>query len=237
MTAAEAKAKAKKILEQGLARMGISLPDPTAMERLSLYCDELLKWNRKVNLVAREATRAEILEKHFLDSLTLLPLLREEHNRRPSLLDVGSGAGFPGLVLKIAWPGLVVTLVEPRRKRAFFLRHLIRTLGLEGIKVLRVRLAEGAEPDPLAGQRFDLITSRALADLATFLALVAPYLRPAGRIIAMKGPRGTAELDSLGKNPAWPLISSRTWQLPFSKGQRLLLVFGGGNNRSSRSNV
>ena len=225
---AAAEAKAGKILGQGLARMGISLPDPAAMERLSVYCDELLKWNRKVNLVARAATRAEILEKHFLDSLTLLPLLQEGGREPPSLLDVGSGAGFPGLVLKIAWPGLPVTLVEPRQKRAFFLSHLIRTLGLEGVEVLRVRLAEGAEPDPLAGQRFEVITSRAFADLTTFLALVSPYLRPSGRIIAMKGPHGTAELDSLGKNPAWPLITSRTWQLPFSKGQRLLLVFGRG---------
>ncbi len=206
--------------------MGISLPGPAAIEQLSLYCDQLLKWNRKVNLVAREATRAEILEKHFLDSLTLLPLLQEGNREPPSLLDVGSGAGFPGLVLKIAWPGLPVTLVEPRQKRVFFLRHLIRTLGLAGIEVRQVRLAEGAEADPLAGQRFEVITSRAFADLTTFLALVSPYLRPTGRIIAMKGPRGRAELDSLGRNPAWPLVSSRAWQLPFSKGQRLLLVFG-----------
>lgn len=213
--------------------MGLMLPDPDGVARLETYLNELLKWNSKVNLVAREMTVEEILEKHFLDSLSLLSVLernvQDATHDLPSLLDVGSGAGFPGLVLKIARPDLSVTLVEPREKRVYFLRQVIRVLGLRNIEVVPARLGGGGA-DPLGGKRYSTITSRAFSELSFFLGLVAPYCGRQGRIIAMKGPRGLEEVAALHADPAmaqrWPLLEKREFDLPFSRSRRLLLVFG-----------
>ena len=126
-----------EILEDGLGRLGLAL-DEAKVEALCVYFAELSKWNRKMNLVAHAAAQ-QVLEAHFLDSLTLLPFLRATDVQK-KLLDVGSGAGFPGLVLKTVLPELEVTLIEPRQKRVSFLKHIIRTLGLKGVEVLAIRL-------------------------------------------------------------------------------------------------
>ena len=108
-------------LAQGLDLMGLALDNqPEALVRLALYFEELNKWNRKVNLVARTLDDRQILEDHFLDSLTLLEFLAPEIRQRGTLLDIGTGAGFPGLVLKAVCPQLPVTLIEPRQNRFFF---------------------------------------------------------------------------------------------------------------------
>ena len=123
-------------LGQGCDALEIVL-DAAAVERLFVYFTELLRWSRKINLIAKGTPDAEILEKHFLDSLTLLPLLDTPDSH---LLDVGTGAGFPGLVCKAARPDLTVTLLEPRLKRVSFLRHVIRTLNLTGVEALACRV-------------------------------------------------------------------------------------------------
>jgi len=239
---------AKDILRTGLSRLGLQLVDQdTALARLVGYFQELRKWNRKVNLVAREAGDQEILEKHFLDSLTLLPWLGQGIAAQPaSLLDIGTGAGFPGLVLKIACPDLAVTLVEPREKRVFFLRQVARLLGISaGLEILPVRLEPRAATSVLAGRTFRVVTSRAFSELRAFLELAAPYCAPQGRVICMKGPRAPEELAAwqaaAGDSPL-KFIEQREWCLPFSGGTRILLVFGdrsaaGGSKRGGCSEM
>nr|MBF0221057.1 class I SAM-dependent methyltransferase [Desulfobulbaceae bacterium] len=109
-------------LRKGLAQLDIELPSPAICEQLYQYFAELLKWSPKVNLVAK-GPELELLETHFIDSLTLVPILKKylHDDNSHNLLDIGSGAGFPGLVLKITFPDLPVTLVEPRQKRTVFL--------------------------------------------------------------------------------------------------------------------
>ena len=216
-------------LAQGLDLMGLSLDNqPEALARLALYFQELNKWNSKVNLVARTLDGRQILEDHFLDSLTLLEFFAPEIRQQGTLLDIGTGAGFPGLVLKAVCPQLQVTLIEPRQSRFFFLKHIVRTLNLTGVSTLNDYLEEKSTADAISGQYFTFITSRAFTDFHRFLKLAFPYLAEDGRIIMMKGPAAVAELQTLMQN-ALPkqvrLDGKRKLSLPFSEKERWLVSF------------
>ena len=175
-----------------------------------------------MNLVAR-ANEQETLETHFLDSLTLLPLLSDCR----TFMDVGTGAGFPGLVLKAVMPKLKVTLVEPRQKRVSFLKYIIRTLQLDGINIVNDRLDTNKILPDLAGS-FQVITSRAFTSTKDFLDLAGPYIAADGRVICMKGPGAAKELSQWRKEQpesAYDLRDTHTFKLPFSGKERHLLEF------------
>jgi 16S rRNA (guanine527-N7)-methyltransferase len=203
----------RSLLLTGLERLGISL-DSSAVERLLLYCGELQKWNRNINLIARETTAAEIVEKHFLDSLALLPLLDRHGGPGASLLDVGSGAGFPGLVLAAARPELRVTLLEPRQKRTAFLRHIARTLGLRNVAVREERL----EPGQVLPEQFSFITSRAVAAPEIFLPLIEQAAEPETVVILMLAAAERQSWDA----KRWQTVEQLKFSLPFSGDPRLL---------------
>ena len=217
----------KNFLAQGLELMGLSLDkDPDVLARLSIYFHELKKWNRKINLVARTLNDEQILENHFLDSLSLLLLLGPETQGKETILDVGTGAGFPGLVLKAACPQLRVALIEPRKNRFFFLKHIARTLHLQGVEMFATRLEENIEVQELSGRRFSFITSRAFTDTSQFIKLTQPYLKKDGRIVLMKGPGGVHELNDMGRKgmgQEFSVSEIKKLILPFSKGERLLV--------------
>ena len=225
-----------EILRQGLEVMGLAACiDQQARARLLSYIQELKKWNRKINLIARQADDLQIIEKHFLDSLTLLPQLRSwygsgEGPLRCALLDIGTGAGFPGLVLKAACPDLEVTLVEPREKRVSFLKNIIRILQFDAIEVVAGRIdSDRKYPAGLKQGGYDLITSRALTDIAAFLKMAAPFLSPGGRVVCMKGPQGLGEAkayQTAGGREGWILLEISQWLLPFSGSRRYLVSFG-----------
>lgn len=209
-------------LAEGLTSIGISL-NTDAVERLYRYFLELKKWSAKVNLIAKGTGDEQILENHFLDSLTLLPLLE---SKEVHLLDVGTGAGFPGLVLKAAIPGIRLTLVEPRLKRVSFLKHIIRTLGFTEVNVLACRV----EDEKLLPSEMDFthITSRAVTDVAGFLTMVARFSKPGLEVICMKGPRWQEELENAAeivRGLQFAQREVRSFSLPFSAAERTLLVF------------
>lgn len=214
----------RETMAMGANSLGIRL-DTAGIDRLCLYFTELLKWNSTMNLVARAPDR-QIIETHFLDSLTLLPLL-DGFPAPPALLDVGSGAGFPGLVVKTVRPHLAVTLVEPRAKRVSFLKHVIRTLGLSGISVLAARLEKGTPFLGGASRQFQVITSRAFTDIARFLELAAPFSPAGGKVICMKGPKAEEEIETweLQSRGSYTLSGITDCTLPFSKATRKLVVF------------
>jgi len=214
--------EAVRHLNHGLHALGFKPLPASCLSQLWRYFAELEKWNRKMNLVAK-AAEMDILETHFLDSLTLLPEISDG-----PLLDVGSGAGFPGLVLKIASPALSVTLLEPRQKRVSFLQHVIRSLHLTGIEVVADRLAADDQDFVQKHGQFPTITSRALAEIDPFLALVEPISPPEGRVLCMKGPRCDEELAAWQQHsPFSPFIVERSvhFSLPFSGAGRNLVVF------------
>jgi len=201
----------------------LAKPEQEAIEKLYRYFLELKKWSRKVNLIAKGTGDTEILEKHFVDSLTLLPSL-SGNNRH--LLDIGTGAGFPGLVCKTAMPELSVTLVEPRFKRVSFLRHIIRTLQLENISVLECR-AEDEEILPTGGG-FTHITSRAVSEIKLFLSMCDRFAATGSKVICMKGPKWEDELESFNRSNSrkkFRFVSTTEYILPKSKSIRNIMIF------------
>jgi 16S rRNA (guanine527-N7)-methyltransferase len=209
-------------LVTGLKSFGLILP-PEAVDRLGLYFGELLKWSKKVNLIAKGTDPEQIIENHFIDSLTILPQLTGVGSH---LLDIGSGAGFPGLVCKAAWPELLVTLVEPRLKRASFLGHISRTLGLSGVNTLTCRVEdEGQLP---ADGPFSHITGRAITEIGPFLRMVERFAPTGARVICMKGPKWREEMDAAAEivsHSPYELSQVIEHVLPFSGAKRSLLLF------------
>ncbi len=210
-------------LAEGCHALGLPELDSEAVERLFVYFKELKRWSQKINLIAKKATDREILEKHFLDSLTLLPLLDGKH---PHLLDIGTGAGFPGLVCKAARPELQLTLVEPRQKRVAFLSHIARTLQLTEISILNCRVEDESLLPSNGG--FTHITSRAVTEVKVFLDMSSRFMKSGVQVICMKGPKWQEELavwESTTSPVNFSLQSQVAYILPYSKANRNLLVF------------
>ena len=209
-------ADSRDLLVRGGAQLGLAM-DVAGVERLLVYLAELMKWSRRVNLIARDTPETRVVETHFLDSLTLLPFL--DGAGEVHLLDVGSGAGFPGLALACVRPDARFTLCEPRQKRVSFLRHVVRTLGLANVEVV----ADRVEAQASAWQgRFTHITSRAVAEPAAFLPLVRPLVTPATRVLLMLArAEGLAGIDRLVSGP-WRVDAERRFVLPFSGAPRLV---------------
>ena len=182
-----------ELLRKRAAQLGLELT-PDQLEQFSIYALELAKWNRRMNLTAIERPE-EVQLKHFLDSLTIAPILRERGLDSGRLVDVGSGAGFPGLPLKIALPNLRLALVEATGKKARFLEHIVATLGLKDVEVLCGRAEELAH-DPSLRERFDVAVSRAVAEMNALLELTLPFCRPGGIMVAQKKGDVAAELTA-----------------------------------------
>ena len=170
--------------------LGIEI-DERVSAAFSIHALELINWNRKINLTAITDPR-EIAIKHFLDSLTPAGCIPD----RGRLLDIGSGGGFPGIPLKIFKPSISVLLIDAVRKKINFLKHVLRTLGLENIEARQMR-TETLLKVPEYAASFDIIISRALSDLSTFVKSALPLLAKHGTIIAMKGEVDTEELDAV----------------------------------------
>ncbi len=164
----------------GLRQLDLSLSDQQ-LAQFVRYQQELLDWNTRFNLTAITDPE-DVQMKHFCDSLSLLVAYNRPQAR---LLDIGSGAGFPGVPLKIARPEWKITLLEATGKKVTFLRHIIETLRLEGIVAIQGRAEELAHQPAYRGA-FDLVTARAVASLSTLLEYSAPYCRVGGAIIFPK---------------------------------------------------
>jgi 16S rRNA (guanine527-N7)-methyltransferase len=213
--------EARTLLERGTGALGLDLT-PVQFEQFLTYLELLLKWNCMMNLTALR-TPAEIISRHFLDSLLLLPHLPETGR----LLDLGSGAGFPGIPLKIARPGLFIDLVEATAKKASFLKETVRRLGLSDVNVFPVFL--GKEPLPVEPTGpWEVFLSRGV-NTEVVLKAVAPYWGPTRRLFLMKGPEWRKEIERLepllkkqrlGVEGTIPLnnpLSPRAWLLVILK--------------------
>lgn len=163
--------------------------DEDVLDRLEKFARLLLHWNQRVSLTGASSLH-EVLLDHVLDSLAATAFVPEAGDAA----DLGSGAGFPGIPLAIVKPGTAFALVEPRRKRANFLREAIRELHLKNASVIESRAEEMSSR---YAQTFDLVTARALGALEQFLRMAAPLLRPGATAIAFKGPAVHSELSSV----------------------------------------
>lgn len=186
LTTAEA---IEQLSRQARTRLNLRL-SPRQLETFAWYLDELRRWNERHNLTA-VVDPAGIAVKHFLDSLTLVPLIGDAAAR---LIDVGSGAGFPGLPLRIACPDLRLTLLEATGKKAEFCRHVVDGAQLSEVAVIHDR-AEVVGRDPAHRETYDVATARAVAALPVLLEYLLPLVRVGGRVLAQKGEAAPAEVQ------------------------------------------
>lgn len=178
-------------LDNGLAALRLEL-SAEARAQLLRYLDEMTRWNTAYNLTAIR-TPSEMVTKHLLDSLALLPVLKTVPGYPDArLLDVGAGAGLPGIVLAIAEPRLRVTVLDSNGKKARFMRHAQRTLQLGNVEVAECRVEDWRPAEPYNG-----IVSRAFSALADFVAATVPLLAAGGVWVAMKGKLDPAELAAV----------------------------------------
>ena len=170
----------QEIFIEELSKLNITVTDQN-LKDLEMYKNLLIKYNQKFNLTAIKTEEAIYL-KHFYDSLTLIKEVDLKGNLK--LLDIGTGAGFPGLVLKIFYPNLEVVLLDSNHKKITFLETVIKELNLKNITCINLR-AENLPSE--YRETFDIVTSRAVSDLRILCELSIPYLKVKGKMIAMKG--------------------------------------------------
>jgi 16S rRNA (guanine527-N7)-methyltransferase len=197
-------------LQRGVTALGLVVP-PAAQEQLLAYLNLLHKWNAAYNLTAVRG-RERMLTHHVLDSLAVVPHLR---GRR--WVDVGSGAGLPGIPVALASPDAAVTLVDSNHKKTAFLEQAVIELSLRNVTVVRSRIEEW-QP----AQRFDNVISRALSDLPEFLALAGRLCAPDGVIAAMKGLYPHEEIAQVP--PAYRLRRVVALEVPGLAAQRHLVL-------------
>lgn len=179
-----------RLLSDTLATWGLAL-GADQLAQLDQYASQLLAWNIHTNLTAI-TTLEEVYVRHFLDSLVLAQYWGSSPS---SLVDLGTGAGFPGLPLKILRPELELTLLDSVGKKTAFLSHVVAQLGLAGVRVITGR-AEELGRNPRERERHDLVTARAVADLRVLAEYGLPLLRLGGRLLAPKGAAAREEAEA-----------------------------------------
>lgn len=179
-------------LVTGAAQMGVNLA-PAHVAAFQVYSDELLAWNQQFNLTA-VTDPEQVQTRHFLDSLALIPALAAHEgisiptllSRNLRMVDVGAGAGFPGLALRIVWPRVRLSLIEATGKKVKFLEHVGQKLGFGDVRLIQGRAEELGLKEPYRAG-YDLVLARAVATLPTLVEYLLPLSRRGGQVVAYKG--------------------------------------------------
>ena len=182
--------KENEFIEE-LAKIGINISNEQLLKLRSFY-DLLISWNEKINLT-RITLKEDVYLKHFYDSLTLYKVI--DLNKDLTICDVGSGAGFPGIVLKIVFPHLKITLIDSLNKRVNYLNTIINELGLENIQAIHCRCEDYARSNY---EKYDIVTARAVANMQVLTELCIPLVKVDGYFVAMKA-NVSDEIKDLGK--------------------------------------
>ena len=197
--------------EKDLAALGIDLTEKQISQFMRYY-ELLVEWNSFMNLTGITEFD-EVMKKHFIDSLSLIKALELKENAL-SLIDIGTGAGFPGLPLKIAYPNLKVTLLDSLNKRIKFLDEVITQLGLENIDTVHGRAEDFAKPDKLR-EKYDICVSRAVANLSTLSEYCLPFVKVGGYFVSYKSEKISEEAND-AKNAIFLLGGKVKEQVEFN---------------------
>lgn len=227
-----------EVIRRGAENFGIQVGD-VELKLFAAHARELLYWNRISNLTTITSP-FDIAVKHMLDSIVPVKLLPAG----ASVLDVGTGGGFPGIPLKIIQPSLQLTLIDASRKKISFIKHLIRQLGILGIDAHQCRLAGGDAMDGRGGDsnlgssrspcvsesagagKYDGVVSRAAFSLDEFIRIAINAVKPSGQLIALKGPAPQQQFDAPGKDPNRAFTfrcSVFRYKLPYSDAKRSIV--------------
>lgn len=220
------------MLKDRLEALDIIL-DQEQINQFDEYYEILVEWNKVMNLTGITEYQ-EVVEKHFLDSLSIVKVMDMDQAER--VIDIGTGAGFPGIPLKIAFPKLDIVLLDSLNKRIRFLDHVIEELGLEGIRTIHGR-AEDYARDGKYRERFDLCVSRAVANLSSLSEYCLPYVKVGGRFVSYKS--GDIEEEVNDASKAIALLGGKKgriekFQLPDTDIQRSFVVIGKTKNTQKR---
>jgi len=207
------------LLALGIEDFGLNL-SAANIANLELFLQEMGRWNQVHNLTAIEDQKDSV-RLHLIDSIAVLPILREFLKApTPKIADLGSGGGLPAIPIAILQPEWHLTLIEAIRKKTAFLQHVRGKLKLKNIEVLSERVENVALQQP--GQ-FDAVISRAFTNLARFLELSLPLLKPDGLVFAMKSKRADEEMADVDKDK-WRLLADQALHIPNLDVERRLLV-------------
>lgn len=210
----------ENLLKLGVKEFLLELND-AQVEKLLKYKDILKEWNEKINLTAIEEDK-DIIIKHFIDSLSIAQHLE---NKKIKMIDIGTGAGFPGVPVKVAYPNIDITLLDSLDKRLKFLNEVIKMLDIEGIRTIHGR-AEDYGINPEYREKYDIAVARAVANLPVLLEYCLPFVKTGGRFIAMKG----SNLEEVGASKkALDILGGEIEQvkelvLPFSDIKRNIVI-------------
>lgn len=198
--------------------LGISITDKQ-LEQLNEYHKALVEWNKKINLTSITDEK-EVYLKHFYDSLTLFK--EYDLTKDIYLCDVGTGAGFPGIVLKIVFPNLKITLVDSLQKRLKFLDYVIKLLGLKDVELVHERMEDYSKQNE---EKFDIITSRAVAKVKILVEISFKALKISGHLILMKASfeEELSDAEKIIKDIGGKVVDVNTFKLPIENSQRALI--------------
>ncbi len=198
--------------------LGISITDKQ-LEQLNKYYKALVEWNKKINLTSITEEK-DVYLKHFYDSLTLFK--EYDLTKDVSLCDVGTGAGFPGIVLKIVFPNLKITLVDSLQKRLKFLDYVIKLLDLKDVELVHERMEDYSKQNE---EKFDIITSRAVAKTKILVEISFKALKISGHLILMKSSfeEELSDAEKIIKDIGGEVINVNTFKLPIENSQRALI--------------
>lgn len=198
--------------------LGISITDKQ-LEQLNKYYKALVEWNKKINLTSITEEK-DVYLKHFYDSLTLFK--EYDLTKDVSLCDVGTGAGFPGIVLKIVFPNLKITLVDSLQKRLKFLDYVIKLLDLKNVELVHERMEDYSKQNE---EKFDIITSRAVAKTKILVEISFKALKISGHLILMKSSfeEELSDAEKIIKDIGGEVINVNTFKLPIENSERALI--------------
>jgi 16S rRNA (guanine527-N7)-methyltransferase len=207
------------LLALGIEDLGLKL-SPANIADLELFLQEMGRWNRVHNLTAIEGEKDSV-RLHLIDSIAVLPVLRQFlRGPTPKIADLGSGGGLPAIPIAILQPEWRISLIEAIRKKTAFLQHARGKLKLNNIEVLCERVENAAVQQPA---QFDAVISRAFTNLARFLDLSLPFLKPDGLVFAMKAKRADDEMKDVSMDD-WRLVADQPLHIPNLAVERRLLV-------------
>ncbi len=216
-----------------LNKLGITLDDDK-LAKLERYYELLIEWNEKINLT-RIVEKEDVYLKHFYDSLTLIKAI--DLNNVDSLCDIGTGAGFPGMVIKIVYPNINITLVDALNKRINFLNEVIKELNLDKIETIHARAEEFGKTNR---ELYDVVVARAVSNISTLLEYSIPLVKVGGVFVAMKGTNEeVSTLKTVYQKLDIKLENNLEFLLPYENSNRSLITFrklSTTNNKYPRKN-